>query len=132
LLAFAIDVMLFVIPYFLFAVVAFAFSGMLSRDAQGDLTEGAMLLMRVLTLVLVAAYVLAYELSSPSIRKRVLGLRVVRSSDWNPPSMFQRLVRLGAKTLTIATLGAGYITMMFDTQRRALHDRLVGTRVIQN
>lgn len=97
-LAFVLDVMLFTIPYLLFAVVAFAFSSELSHDEQGDLTDGAVLLMRVLSLTLVAAYVVMYELSNPSVGKRAFGLRVVRTTDGHPPSVPQRLVRLCAQS----------------------------------
>jgi uncharacterized RDD family membrane protein YckC len=35
------------------------------------------------------------------------------------------------EAMTIATLGVGYIVLVLDPERRALHDRIAGTHVVE-
>lgn len=62
--------------------------------------------------------------------KMVLGLKVVRP-DGGPVSLGRAVGRYFAKILSAIVLLIGYIMAGFDPEKRALHDRLVDTRVIK-
>jgi uncharacterized RDD family membrane protein YckC len=86
-------------------------------------------------LILIGAGVhLAYEVYFLSTRgatpgKMVLGLKVVRAGG-GPVSAGLAAGRFFAEILTGMTLTIGYIIAGFDTEKRALHDHICGTRVI--
>lgn len=61
-------------------------------------------------------------------RKLALGLRIVRP-DGSPPSLGLSIGRFAATLVTNFTLGIGYAMAAMDEEKRALHDRLAGTRV---
>ncbi len=69
-------------------------------------------------------------------RGGTVGLRLVglRLADWRGrspvgyPRAWLRLVALG---VTVLTLGAGFLVILFRRDRRALHDLLAGTRVVR-
>lgn len=62
--------------------------------------------------------------------KILTGLRVVDASG-RPPSYFRALARAVAGTLGLALAGLGLLSMAFDPARRAMHDRLLRTRVVR-
>ena len=62
--------------------------------------------------------------------KMVMGLRVVRS-DGSPITYMQAFARYWAKVLSGLLLGIGFIMGVFDKEKRGLHDRICGTRVIR-
>lgn len=59
----------------------------------------------------------------------VFGLRVVRP-DGTPISVLSAVVRAATFPLSVALFGLGFLGILFDTKRRALHDFLAGTTVI--
>jgi uncharacterized RDD family membrane protein YckC len=59
-----------------------------------------------------------------------LNLKVVRP-DGSPLSLGRAFARYFAKVLSGLILGIGFIMAGFDSQKRALHDRLCDTRVIK-
>jgi uncharacterized RDD family membrane protein YckC len=61
--------------------------------------------------------------------KMALGLRVIRA-DGGPISPMLALARHFAEWLSAIILLIGYIMAAFDPEKRALHDRICGTRVI--
>lgn len=63
---------------------------------------------------------------------RFAGTRLIRERTWDSPGLGTGLIRLLAKVLTIATFGLGLAIMLRDPERRALHDRIAGTRVIED
>jgi uncharacterized RDD family membrane protein YckC len=65
-----------------------------------------------------------------TLGKMVTGLRVLHSSS-RPPGYLRAFLRAGAGALGILSVGLGLLPMMFDPARRALHDRLFGTRVVK-
>ncbi len=65
-----------------------------------------------------------------TLGKMVTGLRVLHSSS-RPPGYLRAFLRAGAGALGILSVGLGQLPMMFDPARRALHDRLFGTRVVK-
>lgn len=62
--------------------------------------------------------------------KMALSLRVVRPGG-GPVSMGRAFGRYFAKMLSSFTLGIGYIIAGFDSEKRAMHDMICDTRVIQ-
>lgn len=64
--------------------------------------------------------------------QRLMGIHTVHARTWRNPGPIAGLARLLAKVLTIATLGLGFVVVLSDPERRALHDRIAGTRVIEN
>ena len=61
---------------------------------------------------------------------RVLGLQVLRADTGRPIHMSRAIARVGALVLSAIPFCAGFVMILFDDQRRALHDRLVGTVVV--
>lgn len=62
--------------------------------------------------------------------KMALSLKVVRPSG-EPISYVQALGRYFAEIVSSLTCSIGYIIAAFDIEKRALHDRIAGTRVIR-
>jgi uncharacterized RDD family membrane protein YckC len=56
----------------------------------------------------------------------------VVSSDGSPVSYARALGRYFAKLLSTFTLLIGYIIAAFDSEKRALHDRICDTRVVMD
>jgi uncharacterized RDD family membrane protein YckC len=61
---------------------------------------------------------------------RVLGLQVLGAGTDRPIPMRRAIVRVGALVLSAIPFCAGFVMILFDDRRRALHDRLVGTVVV--
>lgn len=62
--------------------------------------------------------------------KQLLGLRVVRE-DGTKLGYGQAAARYLAELVTLLTFGAGYVMIAFHPEKRALHDLIAGTRVLQ-
>jgi uncharacterized RDD family membrane protein YckC len=65
-----------------------------------------------------------------TLGKIVLGLRVVDTAG-RPPAAWRAFLRAALGCIGILALFAGFIPSIFDPARRALHDRLLRTRVIR-
>lgn len=61
--------------------------------------------------------------------KAVMGLRVVRA-DGRPLSPVRSVARALAYVVSLLPVGLGFIWVLFDGDRRAWHDHLVGSRVV--
>ncbi len=64
-----------------------------------------------------------------TIGKYVMGVRIVRV-DGRQMSYVKAFVRYVGYFVSIATLGIGFLWVVIDVQRRALHDHMAGTCVI--
>jgi uncharacterized RDD family membrane protein YckC len=62
--------------------------------------------------------------------KMAMGIKVVRP-DGSPISMGQSVGRYFSTMISGFTLGIGYLIAAFDDERKTLHDRIAGTRVIR-
>lgn len=62
--------------------------------------------------------------------KQALGLRIVRE-DGSPLGYGRAFLRHAAELISALTLGAGYLMVAFQPEKRALHDLLAGTRVVR-
>jgi hypothetical protein len=62
--------------------------------------------------------------------KAPLGIRVVRL-DGKPLGLLDCFERAGSYAATAGTMGMGFLTVLWDENRRALHDRAAGTVVLR-
>jgi uncharacterized RDD family membrane protein YckC len=61
---------------------------------------------------------------------RLLRLKVLHVATGRPPTLPRAVLRVGALVLSAIPFCAGFLMILFDGRRRALHDRLVATVVI--
>jgi uncharacterized RDD family membrane protein YckC len=61
---------------------------------------------------------------------RALGIRVVEARSGEPPHATRAVLRVLALPLSAIPLCAGFLMILVDARRRALHDVLVGTVVV--
>ncbi len=61
---------------------------------------------------------------------RVLGLQVLDAQTGRPIPMTRATLRVGALVLSAIPFCLGFVMILFDDRRRALHDRLVRTVVV--
>ena len=95
----------------------------------------------VVTAVLAWAVVVGYEawfttVSGQTIGKRALGIRVVLVGGTEPPGLGASVVRAALPVLMgVVTFGVAwivpYLWVIWDRDRRGLHDRAAGTEVIR-
>jgi uncharacterized RDD family membrane protein YckC len=74
------------------------------------------------------AYFLSQHGATPG--KMALNLKVIRASDGQNPSVGMAIGRYFGYWLDAITLTIGYIIAAFDSEKRALHDYICGTRVV--
>jgi uncharacterized RDD family membrane protein YckC len=89
---------------------------------------------QVPTLVVLVVWEFAYfayqwALNGKTIGMAILGIQVV-SADGTPMRPRQAAVRTLAMPLSIAVVGLGFIGILIQRERRALHDLLAGTAVV--
>lgn len=78
-----------------------------------------------------AAYFIAsWWRGGQTVGMRAWRIRVERSSGGGL-SAAAATARFAAALLSLAPLGAGFLWMLLDVDRRAWHDRLCGTRVVR-
>jgi uncharacterized RDD family membrane protein YckC len=81
--------------------------------------------------VLGYGYLAAFTVAGgQTIGKMMLSLRVI-GDDGRPVDTAGGMLRALACLLIPATLGLSYLPAIFTRDHRALHDRLAGTRVVQ-
>jgi uncharacterized RDD family membrane protein YckC len=81
--------------------------------------------------VLGFGYVAAFTVAGgQTIGKMILNLRVI-GDDGRPVDAAGGMIRALGCMLVPATLGLSYLPALFTSDHRALHDRLAGTRVVQ-
>jgi uncharacterized RDD family membrane protein YckC len=61
---------------------------------------------------------------------RVMRIRVLRDGTGEPLHAVRALLRVFALVLSALPLCAGFLLILVDNRRRALHDRLVGSIVV--
>jgi uncharacterized RDD family membrane protein YckC len=64
--------------------------------------------------------------------KRALHLRIVDADTGQPMTRRQAGLRTLGYLLTFATCGAGFLWVLFNPKKQALHDRIANTVVIDN
>jgi uncharacterized RDD family membrane protein YckC len=68
-------------------------------------------------------------ITGQTLGKRLVGVRVI-SNRGTPPGAARGMVRFVALLVSLLPVGLGWLWCLFDRERRALHDHLVGTYVI--
>lgn len=84
-------------------------------------------------LMLNGGYIVAFTAAvGQTIGKMAAGIRVESADAFGErrPSAQQAVVRAACYLVSVAPLGVGFLTALFSDDRRALHDRLAGTRVV--
>lgn len=76
-------------------------------------------------------YLVAFTAGGQTIGKMVTGIRVVPASAHGRLDLARALVRTVAWAVLAAPAGLGLLTALLDDNRRGLHDRLAGTKVIR-
>lgn len=77
-----------------------------------------------------AYFVVGWGLVGATPGKAILGLRVVDHRRRFPVGAGRALLRLAAYSVSAVTLGLGHLLVLLRRDRRALHDILAGTRVV--
>jgi uncharacterized RDD family membrane protein YckC len=62
--------------------------------------------------------------------KRALRLQIVDADSGHPMTVGQAVLRTIGYLLTFATCGAGFLWILFNPRRQALHDRIANTVVV--
>jgi uncharacterized RDD family membrane protein YckC len=80
--------------------------------------------------VLAFLYLVGFTLGGGrTIGKMITGIRVT-GDDGRGVDMTGAVVRALGSLAAVATLGLLWVPVLFSADRRALHDRLAGTRVV--
>jgi uncharacterized RDD family membrane protein YckC len=107
---------------------------LLTADAPGALSALALVAAGVagLGVLLHAVYFVGFvSACGQTPGKMLLGVRVVRR-DGGGVGGGRALGRWIGSGLVFATLGLGWIVAVFDDERRGVHDRIAGTRVVRD
>jgi len=84
----------------------------------------------VFFLILNGGYLLAFTTAGgQTIGKMALGIKVV-AADAGPPTLAQAAVRTIGSVIGVVPAGLGFVPFLLAPGRRALHDRLAGTWVV--
>ena len=134
LVAFILD--LIVLASFFALFVAFALLQLLVRSDFGDddPPDQAYYVAAIIIMTYFVAFVPLYFVGMWAWRGQTLGkmavaIRVVRS-DGRPAGVGAALLRLVGYLFSSLLLFAGFLMIVFDRQRRGLHDRLADTIVV--
>ena len=126
--AFVIDVVVSVGLYLLFLLL---FRVGWEYDTNHTITWGDH---RIITIIGFALWAILYfaqpwSTSGRSLGMAVVGLRVVRT-DGTPVSFGRAVARIVTLPLSLIFLGIGFLIMLVQPERRALHDLIAGTAVV--
>jgi uncharacterized RDD family membrane protein YckC len=128
-LAFALDVAIIdVVALVTGAIVALGLSAL-------DIPDKVMTVLTVAGAAITVLWSIGYlawfwSASGQTPGDRVLGLRVLRASTGEPISFGRAVVRVFALLLSALPFCFGFVMILFDDRRRALHDRIVHTVVV--
>lgn len=128
LVAFVIDLLIVAITIGTISVVS---SFILSQFPVGQLTRLFVTILLFFTnlAVYLGYYVGLWVFAGQTLGKAVMGVRVI-SVDGGRIMPRKALIRLGGYWLSAIILFLGYLRVLVDERRRALHDKLAGTLVI--
>jgi uncharacterized RDD family membrane protein YckC len=76
-------------------------------------------------------YLVGFTAGGQTLGKMVMGIRVVSSDEHQPLGVGRALERTLLWAILAAPAGLGFVTAFFSPDRRGLHDRLAGTRVVR-
>jgi uncharacterized RDD family membrane protein YckC len=105
-------------------------AGVADSDDPSEVFTGIFVLTLVVNLIIGMLYEgIMVGKTGATLGKKALGLKVVRP-DGSPVSMGQAFGRYFARIPSSMILMIGYLMAFWDDERRSLHDRMAGTRVI--
>lgn len=100
-------------------------------NLPANVTKAFVLIAGALTLLWGIGYLAWFWSSSGQTPgDRVLGLRVISASTGETISFKRGVVRVFALALSALLFCIGFLMILFDSRRRALHDRIVRTVVV--
>lgn len=98
----------------------------------GALPTSAVVSMGLVGVVLAAGYFLFFwSLSGQTLGKLLTGGRVVDGRGHGALGFTRAVLRLLGACLSAAPLGAGFLGLWTDSERRGWHDRIAGTKVVR-
>jgi uncharacterized RDD family membrane protein YckC len=109
------------VVYFTFKIAGLAFSSWQ--------TIPVLPLALFLTMVKVSYFSVFTALGGQTVGKMATGIRVVADDD-REVAAAQAVQRTLAAAASVATVGIGFAPVLLGGERRALHDRVAGTRVV--
>lgn len=113
----------------MWAVVIY-FAGRAARVSLGGLAPASSFLLAYLAFLGLAYAACFTGITGQTLGKMVKGLRVVNAAG-RPPGCPRAFLRATLGSLGIALAFSGIVPVFFDPARRALHDRLLKTRVVK-
>jgi uncharacterized RDD family membrane protein YckC len=78
-----------------------------------------------------AGYLVAFTAGGQTLGKMVAGVKIVSTSSEEPIDLGHSALRTLVWVLLAAPAGLGFLTTLFSADRRGLHDRCAGTRVVR-
>lgn len=124
-----LDGMIIWFAYFIVGLIAFEIMGK-GGIAQG-LTNLGGVLGPTLSLVFTATYMIGFTGKyGATPGKMALGVKIVRA-DGGAIGVPLAVGRYFSTFISSMTIGIGYLMAFFDKEKRTLHDRICGTRVIR-
>ncbi len=114
---------------FTLGAAAIDFTIQLVTGGQFSLTKHQLVSLAAITVWEFVYFAYQWALSGKTIGMAVLGIRVVRT-DGSPIGWRQAVVRTVALPLSFLILGLGFLGILTNRDRHALHDRLAGTAVV--
>ncbi len=126
LVAFAVDLVVLAAALAGTSWFVAALDGMVRPWARVELAE---LLVPAVPFIVAVYFIGLWSLSGQTVGKWLLGLRVV-SVDGGVVPVRRAVLRLLGYVVSAVPLYAGFLWILFDPERRTLHDRLARTAVI--
>jgi uncharacterized RDD family membrane protein YckC len=128
-LAFALDAAVINgLAWFVGTVIAL---GLSLLGVPGELKTWLAAIGAALALVWTIAYfAFFWSASGQTLGNRVMEIRVQDAATGGPVRARRALLRVAALPLSALPLCAGFLLILVDARRRALHDRLAGTTVV--
>jgi uncharacterized RDD family membrane protein YckC len=77
------------------------------------------------------AYLIAFTAGGQTIGKMITGVRVVPAAPQTRLDLARAFLRTAVWIVLALPAGAGFLTALFDGERRGLHDRMAGTKVVR-
>jgi uncharacterized RDD family membrane protein YckC len=128
-LAFAVDAAIInAVAWAVAAVVALGLS--LLKVPDGIVTAMAVIGTAIALGWSIAYFAYFWSATGQTPGNRLLSIRVVDARSLEPPHAGRAVLRVLALPLSALPLCAGFLMILVDARRRALHDVLVGTVVI--
>lgn len=106
--------------------------GMVFGAALGQDSTANGLILNVVSIGISVGYVVFYQAAKgQTVGKKVMGIKVVDAQGKTPSAMTFFLREIVGKFISGLTLGIGYLMMLWDVRKQALHDKIASTFVVK-